>query len=288
MSKDEQKLLDSNGKFVQIIQDGEELKDKGWTNGRILLSNKRIILATGDGKRQIPIGKISSVEGRHDANRAIAQVDRYVSVRFDDDVYLISTRETEVFEHTLHKTILNGDIILIKHPAIEGGVVQDTEWQKARIKLDEGVINFAVKDGSFIQVEIDDVGSIEQKVKTVKSKERGVIEASHTEDDGTAVETYISGSKKQCSVINSVLNKGAEKHSSSIDIGPEEQEVLMALYSGVSPFEVPGFLDMEADTVEEIYDELIDLDVLEEVRVRREVALKPRGRNIASESMNDQ
>jgi hypothetical protein len=62
----------------------------------------------------------------------------------------------------------------------------------------------------------------------------------------------------------------------------------MALYSGVSSFEVPEFLDMDPDEVEEIYERLIELDVLQEVRIRREVALKPRGRNIASESMNSQ
>ncbi len=43
---------------------------------------------------------------------------------------------------------------------------------------------------------------------------------------------------------------------------------------------------MDIDRVEEIYERLIELDVLEEVRIRREVALKPRGRNIASEAMN--
>jgi len=62
----------------------------------------------------------------------------------------------------------------------------------------------------------------------------------------------------------------------------------MALYSGVSSFEVPEFLDMDPDDVEETYEQLIELDVLQEVRIRREVALKPRGRNIASESMNSQ
>jgi len=45
---------------------------------------------------------------------------------------------------------------------------------------------------------------------------------------------------------------------------------------------------LDPDDVEEIYEQLVELDVLQEVRIRREVALKPRGRNIASESMNSQ
>jgi hypothetical protein len=62
----------------------------------------------------------------------------------------------------------------------------------------------------------------------------------------------------------------------------------MALYSGVSSFDVPQFLDMEVERVEEIFERLIEVNVLEEVRRRREVNLKPRGRNIASKAMNEQ
>jgi helix-turn-helix protein len=62
----------------------------------------------------------------------------------------------------------------------------------------------------------------------------------------------------------------------------------MALYSGVSPFEIPSFLGMDVDDVEETFERLVELEVVEEVRIRREVALNSRGRNIASEAMNEQ
>lgn len=62
----------------------------------------------------------------------------------------------------------------------------------------------------------------------------------------------------------------------------------MALYSGVSPFDIPDFLGKEIEEVEETFERLIDLDVSEEVRVRRDVSLTARGRNVASESMNEQ
>lgn len=287
MSKSERKLLDTTGRFTQVVRDGRKLNDIGWTDGRILLSNRRLVLAGADGKRTLQLSKLDRIDGRYDVNQTIAQVSDYVSVRTNRDVYLVSTGESESFERTLHKTILDGEIILLKHPAIEGGVVQDVNWQKARVKIDEEAVNLAVENGSFVQIEIDDVGTIETNERTVKSKERPVIEAEHTED-GTSVETYLSGNKKHCSVLSSVLARGAEQNSSSIDLGTAETEVLMALYSGVSSFEVPEFLDMDPDDVEEIYERLVELDVLQEVRIRREVALKPRGRNIASESMNNQ
>lgn len=287
MSKSERKLLDTTGRFTQVVRDGEKFSDIDWTDGRILLSNRRLVLAGANGKHTLRLSDVDRIEGRYDVNRAIAQVTDYVSVRIGTDVYLVSTGESESFERTLHKTILDGEIVLIKHPAIEGGVVQDVDWRKARVKIDEEAVNLAVEDGSFVQIEIEDVGTIEGTERTVRSKERRVLEAEHTEG-GTSVETYLSGSDKHCSVLGSVLRRGAEQNASSIDLSKDETEVLMALYSGVSSFEVPEFLDMDPDDVEEIYERLVELDVLQEVRIRREVALKPRGRNIASESMNSQ
>jgi len=287
VSESERKLMDTTGRFTQVIKDGNKLGDIGWTDGRILLSNRRVVLAGTNGKRTIQLSKVDKIDGRYDVNQAVAQVTDYVSVRTGQDVFLISTGDSEEFERTLHKTIVDGNIVLVKHPAIEGGVVQDVGWNKARVKVDAEAVNLAVEDGSFVQIEIDDVGTVDRDERTIKSTERPVLEAEHTES-GTSVETYISGNEKHCSVIESVLQRGAERNASSIDLGKEEKEVLMALYSGVSSFEVPEFLDMDPDDVEEIYEQLVELDVLQEVRIRREVALKPRGRNIASESMNSQ
>ncbi|RQG99151.1 CheF family chemotaxis protein [Natrarchaeobius oligotrophus] len=285
MSKSEQKLADVTGKFTQVVRDGRKLSDTNWSNGRIVLSNKRLVIVGNEGKETIPLSKIQSIRGRYDVNQTIAKVSNYISINYGPNVHLVSMEEVDAFELQMQKAILDGEIVLIKHPAVKGGVVQDTSWCKARTKIDTGVANFAVENGTFVQIEVDDVGTVESDERTVRSNERPVIEAEHTED-GSSVQTYISGSSQNCAILKSVLDRGAEKNASQIDLSGKEEEVLMAIYSGVSPFEVPEFLDIDTDEVEEIYERLIELDVLEEVRVRREVALKPRGRNIASEAMN--
>ncbi|NGM70162.1 chemotaxis protein CheF1 [Natronolimnobius sp. AArcel1] len=285
MSKSEQKLADVTGKFTQVLRDGRKLSDTNWTNGRIVLSNKRLVIASNDGKRTIPLSEIISIKGRYDVNQTVAKVSDYISINVGADVHLISMAEVHEFELQIQKAMLDGEILLLKHPAVKGGVVQDTSWSKARVKIDTGVANFAVENGSFVQIEVDDVGTVTSEERTVLSQERPVIEAEHT-DNGSSVQTYISGGSQNCAIMKSVLDRGAEKNASQIDLSGKEEEVLMAIYSGVSPFEVPEFLDINTDEVEEIYERLIELDVLEEVRVRREVALKPRGRNIASEAMN--
>lgn len=286
MSKGEQKLADVTGKFTQVVREGRKLSDTNWSNGRLVLSNKRLVIVSNSGKETIPLSRIQSIRGRYDVNQTVAKVSDYISINYGPNVYLISMDAVNEFELQIQKAILDGEIVLVKHPAVKGGVVQDSSWRKARVKINEGVANFAIESGEFVQIEVDDVGTVEGDERTVRSQERPVIEAEHTED-GSSVQTYLSGSSQNCAMLKSVLDRGAEKNASQIDLSGKEEEVLMAIYSGVSPFEVPEFLDIDTDEVEEIYERLIELQVLEEVRVRREVALKPRGRNIASEAMNN-
>ena len=61
----------------------------------------------------------------------------------------------------------------------------------------------------------------------------------------------------------------------------------MALYSGVSPFEMADFVGTDVKEVEEIYQKLLDAGAVDRVRERTEVTLNAKGRNLASEAMNE-
>jgi helix-turn-helix protein len=61
----------------------------------------------------------------------------------------------------------------------------------------------------------------------------------------------------------------------------------MALYSGVSPFEMSDFVGLPVDEIEEIYQNLLEAGAVDKVRERTEVTLNAQGRNLASEEMNE-
>ncbi|WP_132060343.1 CheF family chemotaxis protein [Halorussus amylolyticus] len=287
MSEGEYKITDTQGRFLQVVKKGRKLNDPDWTSGRILLSNKRLVLAGNSGKRNIPLSSLDGLKGRYDVNQAVASVSDYLSIEFDNNVVLLATNiDIEEFETDVYGALLDQKMILTKHPAVEGGVVQDTDWEKARIKISEEAVNVAIASGTFVGIELDDIGSVNRATRTVQGEQRTVLEVEHTQGE-TSVQTYISGQTRRCSLLESLLRKGERKSKGGVELNEIEKEVLMALYSGVSPFEIPDFLGMDVDEVESIFDRLIELDVLEEVRKRREVSLKTRGRNIASESIND-
>ena len=287
MSEGEYKITDTRGKFLQAMKDGQKLKDAAWTSGRILLSNKRLVLAGNEGKRTIPLSDVRGMSGRYDVNQAVASVSDYLSLEVGEDVLLVATSmDIDEFESKLYGAMLDQEMILTKHPAVEGGVVQDTDWERARVKIDVGEVGIAVASGTFIQIELDDVGQVDTAKRTVEGETRTVLEVEHSEGS-TSIQTYISGKARRCSLLGSIFQKGEQQSSAGVELSEMEKEVLMALYTGVSSFEIPDFLGMDVDKVEEIFERLIELDVLEEVRKRREVSLKTRGRNIASQSIND-
>jgi len=289
MSESEYKIADGAGKFLQAVKDGRRLKDAAWTNGRILLSNKRIVLAGNDGKRNLPLSGVASLSGRYDVNQTVAQVSDYVSIQMNDEsVLLLSMGEnTEDFEGKLYGALLDQTEMLVKHPAVKGGVVQDESFERARIKVEADQLSVAMSSGSFVSVELHDVGSAEAASLDVKGEKSPVLKVEHTVDYAS-VQTYFSSDSHTCSILESLLSKEARKSQGSVDLSETEKRVLMALYSGVSSFEIPDFLGMDVDEVESIFERLIEVDVLEEVRKRREVSMKTRGRNIASEAINEE
>jgi len=286
----ERTLVDTQGKFVQVVKDGRKRNDIEWLPGRILLSNRRLVLATNGGKRTVALSNVTSVTASQ-MNQQLAQVDGYVKLQAGRDAWLVSPNASEEFERQLYSTLLDQIVVLVKHPALKGGVVQEAGWEKARFKLDDeqdDTVNIAISSGTFVELDIDDVGTVAQKQTEIRGTERPLIEVEHT-IDGTSVETHISGSPRHVSLIDGLVRQGERRNAADdVELSPAENQVLMALYSGISPFEIPDFVDMEIDDVEAVYDRLIEADILEPVRTRREVQLEARGRSIAGDAIADQ
>jgi len=287
MSDGETTLADQQGKFTQVVKDGQKVPDVEWIPGRVLLSNKRLVLASNQGKRTIPLSKVSTIKSRDDASQPFANVSSYLSLQVGNDVTLVAPRDHEEFEYELYNAVLDGEIVIVKHPAVKGGVIQDAEWQKGRMAIDEDLVGLALADGKFVEVEIDDVGDLARQEGEVLDEQRLYLEVEHTVGS-TAVETHISGNTRKTNILAGLLGGGGTTDPGEIELSEREQEVRTALYSRVSPFQIPQFVGMDVETVEAIYDQLIEQGILELERERREVELKARGRHVASEAMGQE
>jgi helix-turn-helix protein len=286
MSDSETKIADMQGQYMQAVESGRQRDDANWQSCRIVLSNRRIVLVA-EAKVAVPLDDIDEVGGRYDVNQRAAGVASYLSVRVGEDVLLVSAAEHDEFETKVYHAILDGEILYVKHPAVEGGVVQDTGWTKARIKIFEDVIRFALADGSKITVDRDDIGEVAVAEREAVGEQRTIVEVEHTEGE-ISVQTYVTGDAYDLSILQQVIEEGAERNRADLDLGPLEKRVVTALHSGVSPFEMPDFVGEDAEEIEAIYDRLIELDVIEVVRERTEVEITAQGRSVAGQTMGEQ
>jgi len=287
MSNTEKKIEDTQGKYLHAIKNGRELTDAEWQNCRILLTTERLMIITGS-KITMPLEKIDVLDERVDVNRNAASESYYTAVDFGDDVLLVTTSDYQGFRTNFFRAILDGAVIYVKHPAVVGGVIQGSEWQRGRLTVSDDSARMVLEDGQKFVIERDDIGEMETDQQEVAGEERSVIEVEHTDQEGTSLQTYLSGLQYHISGLKQLLEEGAERNRADLDLTPTEQRVVMALYSGVSPFAISEFVGTDVEKVETIYDELIELDVIEVVRQRKEVSLTPQGRTIAGEAMGEQ
>lgn len=286
MSDSEKKVTDMQGRYMQAVAEGRQRDDAGWQSCRIVLTTERLVLIA-DEKLTVPLADIDEIGERYDVNQRAAGVASYLGLHVGDDVVLVSGAEHDEFETDFYHACLNGEILFVDHPAVEGGVVQGTDWTKARIRITDDDIRLALADGERVVIERDDIGEVEEDERQAAGEQRRVIEVEHSQGE-ISVETHITGGEYDLSVLWQVLEEGVERNRADLDLGPVEEQVVMALHSGVSPFEIPEFVDSEVEDIEAIYDRLIELDVIEVVRERTEVEMTARGRSVAGETMGDQ
>ena len=286
MSDTEKKIADMQGQYMQAVSQGKQLADAEWENCRIILTTERIALVS-DGKRQIALSDVDRIADRFDVNQQSAGVSDYVGLHVGEDVILVSASDHEAFETDFYRASLDGEIILVQHPALKGGVVQDTTWTKGRLKVTDETLKLAMADGQAVDIDRADIGDLVIEEKQVSGEERTVIQVEHSEDD-ISVETHLAGEEFHATVLGTMLEDSAEQNRADLDLSMTEKRVIMALHSGVSPFDIPNFVGIDVEKTEEIFDRLLELDVISVVRERTEVALTTKGRRVAGDRMGEQ
>jgi len=289
MSTGEQKLVDSAGDYLYAVKDGQPVEAPSWNSCRVMLTSERLILSTNGGKQAIPHGKISVLDEEDIPVSLPVETSTATPLRIGNTVILIDAQEVSDFDIEYCRAALHDAVILAKYPAIVGGVVQDdAAWSKARFRFDGDQIILGLPENERVSFPLDDVGTIETASQQVMGEQRPVVQVEHTDSQDRSVETHFSGMDWHAQALERLLGHVIEDRQNNHELTEMESQVLMALYSGVSPFEMADFVGISVDEVEEIYQKLLEIGAVDEVRVRTEVALNAHGRNLASEAMNEQ
>jgi helix-turn-helix protein len=289
MSEGETKLVDTSGDYCYVVRDGTPVEEPRWRSSRILLTNKRLILAGNDGKQSLTHDRVRLVPDDESVVPDSIAADGATPLRVGEHVVLVDAAGVDDFEREYCRADLDTEVILVKHPAVVGGVVQDAEWTKARFRFADEEVKLALAGGGTATLEVEDVGTVDRTESAVMGEQRPVVKIEHTDDEGRSVETHFSGTPHHSNALDHLFTKVIEeRQAEEFDLTETESEVLMALYSGVSPFEMADFVGISVDEVEEIYTKLLEAGAVDKVRERTEVSLNAHGRNLASEAMSEQ
>ncbi len=278
-----------------------------WVPCKVVLTYGGIWLMHGSEKTGVPLAAIVGL-GREVPKKLIGNVPEYLSI-----AYVIAGKETTVAItgqsaqlKKLKKYImflqLNKKPVYILHPAKVGGAIHDNvQWEqgllnvvwtpagaadKLVVQRKSGNVEIAMGAIEMIQTENQKISGKAQTIANIKfSDAENTYNTFILSGIQNSLVEYINDYLKESGVI-SKHNEGAVGGGGDAALEGLEDEILVALYSGVSALEVPTFMEgAEVDQVEAVYDKLISQGLVELVRLRKDVKLTAKGRNIVNKKM---
>lgn len=267
--------------------------------GRVLMSSRRLILATSRSKTVIPITSVFDI--------AVGQVPPEVDEFFDFTVmvgYIVDNRRQttviggdrdtiEKFSLLLFRAALNGSETVVKHPAKVGGRVMESEKRTTGLHLDYESVTFpgnaelGEADEPFA-IDLASVIFFEVIERTIEGEKRLVLSVQHVEN-GQTVTTEISlPSRRKMNVLGRYLRliyHWIKSDVRDVEVTEESLEVLVGLYSTGPGIDLASLLELDENELEAKLEDLFEDDLITDDTTPCE--LTPQGRFVVNEEIED-
>ena len=264
--------------------------------GRILLSQKRLVLAADDEHTtKIPLTSIFDVAVGHIPPDLGDFFDSTVTIAFErNDRRFVAAIEADdekidKFSTVLFKAILNGTQTSVKHPATVGGRVTDAGFERASLYLQPGTVEFR-QDGGSIDVKLTEVTGFSREQRTINDAKQPILEVRHM-PQGEAVTTLVAvNSNRKLSILGRYLRLEYTELMGdlrNLELDGDETEILVALYSGAGGqgISLASVLDMDASQVTMLLGNLEEAELI--VNTEDETKLTPKGQVYVSNHLED-
>ena len=165
-------------------------------------------------------------------------------------------------------------------PAIRGGVlVTDAKWEKGAIAVLKTGIWFVSQDKQ-INVPLRDVASLELTKRELQKKKLDVVKIEHL-DGGEVVTSFVLCPLSTLQVLYNFLRDATKdmdmKGSELEQLDAQTAQVAMLIYSGMDTKSIENMLNISPEELNQIYETLLKLKLVDVVMIRKEVQLTPKG-----------
>jgi helix-turn-helix protein len=240
--------------------------------GRVVLSQKRLVLAGKDSKTTIPLSSVFDVSVGRVTKELSEFFDHTVAVGYRDNgtsrsaIIECEKNELERFTHVLFKALLNGSPVLLKHPARVGGRVMDTDSETRKLKIEPEYVGFKGKSNN-VKIEISRVIGFEREQRTLDGDKQGIVSI-RSFQDGDAVTTEIAlPSNRETNLFGRFVRQvysDLKEELQDVSISDDEIEVLVAIYTAGSETNLARVLDADSSRVTMLINSLREKGLVED------------------------
>lgn len=261
--------------------------------GRILLSEKRLVLAGDEGKVTVPLSSIFDIsvgqvpDDLGDFFSSTVTVafekngDRMVAaVEADDD-------KIEKFTTVLFKAVLNGTDVTVKHPASVGGRVTDAPFAPAKLYLKPGSVRFKRSDDT-VDIDLSTVSEFNRVAREIDGTEQPVLAVRHLDDGQASLSLAAMDSPREMSILGRYLRMEYSELISDLEdvtLSEEQVELLVAIYSTGPSVSLANVLDVETSQLTMVLSDLRSDELV--VDAGDGPKLTPKGRVVVSKHLED-
>jgi helix-turn-helix protein len=235
--------------------------------GRVVLSQRRLVLATADSKTTVPLTAIFDVNVGHVPNELEGFFQDTITIAYRDDdarrvaVLEAGTEEVSRFKTVLFKAELNGTEARVKHPARVGGRVTDSSFQQAKLEIEPGTVRFAAADP--LSVELANVTYFQRE-----ERDGGPVVAVRHADEGQSVTSeFTVASERKLNLLGRYLRLEYSELAQAVedvDTSEAEIEALVAIYSGGTSADLAGMLGVDSSRVAMLLTDLREKGLVDE------------------------
>jgi len=263
--------------------------------GRVLLSRKRLVLATkaGDGgKVTIPLSRIFDVAVGHIPPDLGNFFDSTVTIAFNkDDARHVAAVEADddkitKFSTVLFKALLNGTPMTVKHPARIGGRVTGEEFHTARLFLEPKAVRF--EGGDSFAVDLSTVTNFERSDHEIGGRSRETLSIRHMNDGQATTSLVATDSARKMGLLGRYLRleySDIVEDLKDVDLSERETELLVAIYSTGDGVSLSSVVDVDPSQVTMLLNDLEGEGLVTATESGTE--LTPKGRIVVSSRLED-
>ncbi|WP_418286570.1 CheF family chemotaxis protein [Halorubrum sp. DTA46] len=238
--------------------------------GRILLSQRRLVLATDGAKVTVPLSAVFDIVVGTVPGDLQSFFSDSVTIAYDQDgsrrVALVEGEpdDMEKFTRILFKSLLRNVTVTVRHPAKVGGRVTDATDHKATVSLSPGSIGFTNCPEPF-RVTLSTVIDYERTDRTLGGTKRPSLVFRHVPDTQTVTSIATVPNRRTLNVLGRYIKLEygeAMADVEAFDPTEEQLEVLVSIYSAGGEADVADVVTGDVTQTSMVLDQLREADLV--------------------------